>query len=195
MLKYLILAVSCLFVFLLALLLSACEPTTYEPIDDADIDTPDTSTKPSDKDDNQREETDSTIILTLSEVNRWRESGCKCGDQFMPATEKLAWNTKLYDAALAHAKDMHTNNYFSHTSKNGDNIYHRLTHAGYITKDTDVITYGENIAFGNFDLETVVQKWLESPSHCTNMMRDSYREMAIARSGNYWVQVFGAKRD
>jgi len=26
-------------------------------------------------------------------------------------------------------------------------------------------------------------------------MRDSYREMAIAHDGNYWVQVFGATRD
>ena len=192
MFKYLVPAVFCLFV-----LLSACEPMAHEsvePLDEQNLDT----TKPQasgNKDDDQPVETDSTIILALATVNKLRESGCDCGDESMPSTSKLGWDAKLYDAALAHAKDMHAHNYFSHTGKNGDNIYQRLTQSGYITNTTNILAYGENIAFGNFDLEIVVQKWLESPSHCVNMMRESYQEMAIAHSGNYWVQVFGARRN
>ncbi|WP_257670418.1 CAP domain-containing protein [Parapedobacter tibetensis] len=190
MLNYLVPAVFCSLA-----LLSACEPKAHESLD-PDEDKPITSTNPgTEKDDDPQLETDSIIILALAEVNAVRENGCNCGDQSMPSTSKLSWNTKLYEAASAHAKDMHANNYFSHTSKNGDNLYQRLAAADYITTHTDVITYGENIAFGNFDLKAAIQKWLASQSHCANLMRETYREMAIAQSGNYWVQVFGAKRE
>src|SRR5690606_18279367 len=116
----------------------------------------------------------------LAVVNEWRQKGCKCGDVSLPPTSKVTWNTKLYLAALAHAKDMHQNNYFSHTSPSGANVYNRLVESGYIDDSRTILTYGENIAFGDFDLQAAVQKWLGSPSHCANLMRDSYKEMAIA---------------
>ncbi len=192
MYKYVALAVFCLVVSL-----SACEPSAHEsvePIDERTASIPEHQGKGDDEDD-QQVETDSTIILALATVNKWRESGCDCGAETMLPVSKVQWSAKLYDAALAHAKDMHANNYFSHTSKNGDNIYQRLVQSGYISDDGSILAYGENIAFGYQDLETVVEKWLESPSHCVNLMREPYQEMAIAQSGNYWVQVFGAHRD
>lgn len=193
MFKYLVHAVFCLVV-----LLSACKPAAHESIEPLNEQTPrpvEPQHSGNKKNNEQVAEADSSIILALATVNKWRKSGCSCGDETMPPASELNWDAKLYDAALAHASDMHTNNYFSHTSKNGNNVYQRLTQAGYITNTTNILAYGENIAFGNLDLETAVQKWLESPSHCVNLMRASYQEMAIARSGNYWVQVFGAMRD
>ncbi|WP_449049905.1 CAP domain-containing protein [Parapedobacter sp.] len=138
---------------------------------------------------------DSNAVNALAEVNRWRQEGCTCGDVPLPATTKVTWNNELYQAALAHAQDMHKNNYFSHTSPSGENLYNRLVQSGYIDDSRSILTYGENIAFGSFDIQTAVQKWLDSPSHCANLMREAYREMAIAHDGGYWVQVFGTPRE
>lgn len=192
MLKQLVPAVFCLLA-----LLSACEPNVSESLEPV-IPRESSEDSPESKKDDPTDlptETDTTINLALNAVNILRQKGCNCGAQPMPATGKLVWNVQLYEAALRHAKDMHSHNYFSHTSPSGENVYHRLIASGYISDAGDILTYGENIAFGDFDLNTAVQKWLTSPSHCANMMRDAYREMAIAHDGNYWVQVFGAKRN
>jgi len=181
--------VSCVFA-----LLSACEPNGSESIEPVI----EQEQVPSDKESSQQDDMvvlDSSAVRALAEVNAWRQKGCQCGDVSVPATAKVTWNNKLYEAALAHAKDMYQNNYFSHTSLSGENVYNRLVRSGYIEDSRSILTYGENIAFGNFDLKAAIQKWLDSPSHCANLMRDSYREMAIAHDGNYWVQVFGATRD
>lgn len=188
MLKYLVSTALCAFAFL-----SACEPNSNELLDPASSEPPKTTIDPIEQP--TPIETDSSIILALAEVNAWREKGCECGAQTMPVVSKVTWNTKLYNAALAHAKDMQAKSYFSHTSQTGENVYHRLTSSGYASTATDMLAYGENIAFGNFDIAAVVRKWLASPSHCANIMRESYKEMAIAYDGKYWVQVFGAKRN
>ena len=191
MLKYVASTAFCVFA-----LLSACEPNGSELLEPV---TEQGSTVSSGKDQTPRKDDitglDSSAIQALAEVNNWRQKGCTCGDVSMPATTKVTWNNELYQAALAHAKDMHANDYFSHTSPAGENVYNRLLQSGYIDDSRSILTYGENIAFGDFDLLSAVRKWLDSPSHCANLMRDSYREMAIAHDGNYWVQVFGATRD
>jgi len=191
MLKYVAFIAFCVFA-----LLSACEPNgseSMEPVTKSTPNIPSSGGQSTVSDDVT--DLDSNAILALAEVNNWRQNGCTCGDVSVPATTKVSWNSKLYQAALAHAKDMRVNNYFSHTSPTGENVYNRLVQSGYIGDSRSVLTYGENIAFGDFDLEAAVRKWLDSPSHCTNLMRESYREMAIAHDGNYWVQVFGAVRD
>ena len=190
MLKYLVSITLCVFA-----LLSSCEPNdneTMEPVTENP-----SSTLPPAKNTSKNDfsNLDSNAILALAEVNAWRQKGCNCGDVNMPATTKVTWNSQLYEAALAHAKDMKANNYFSHTSPSGENVYNRLIQSGYVEDGRSLLTYGENIAFGDFDLKMAVKKWLDSPSHCANLMRDSYQEMAIAHEGGYWVQVFGATRD
>src|SRR5690554_2857429 len=191
MLKCVVFITFCVFV-----LLSACEPTgseSMEPVTKPAPDIPSGSSETAEQDDITN--LDSNAVRALSEVNNLRESGCSCGDMLLPATTKVTWSSKLYEAALAHAKDMHANNYFSHTSPTGENVYNRLVQSGYSGDSRSVLAYGENIAFGDFDLAAAVGKWLDSPSHCANLMRDTYREMAIAHDGNYWVQVFGAARN
>ena len=182
-------------VFCLLALLSACEPNGTESMEPVLTEGTDISLGNGQTNPGNPAVMDASAVAALAEVNALRQKGCKCGDEPMPPTSRVAWNAKLYDAALAHAKDMHIHNYFSHTSPSGENVYHRLVASGYISDAIGVLTYGENIAFGNFDLAAAVQKWLASPSHCANMMRGSYREMAIAHDGNYWVQVFGATRE
>ncbi len=190
MLKQLVPAVLCLLA-----LLSACEPNSSESLEPVPKDTSDRPAEKKEDSGDSSMEIDSSATAALAAVNAWRQKGCECGSESMPPTSKVTWNSELYDAALAHAKDMHVNSYFSHTSPSGENVYHRLVKAGYVNNSVEIRTYGENIAFGNFDLKAAVQKWLGSPSHCANVMREAYREMAIAHHGNYWVQVFGTKRE
>jgi len=177
-------------------LLSSCEPNTATPEPEFPL-----VQQPSDGQDGDPVPSpgdavpDSVLESLLSEINTLRTTGCSCGENLMKAAVALRWNSQLYAAALAHAADMQARSYFSHTSPDGENVYHRLTRAGYISDAWRVISYGENIAYGDFDVPTLVEKWIESPSHCVNLMRETYRETAIAHAGRYWVQVFGARRE
>lgn len=126
--------------------------------------------------------------LLLQLVNKVRQQGCKCGDTFYPAATPLSWNTQLEQAARVHSNDMYVNNYFSHASKDGAKAGNRIDRAGYKWK-----TYGENIAFGYNKESEVVKGWLRSPGHCKNIMSKSFKEMGVARVGDYWTQVFATK--
>ncbi len=126
--------------------------------------------------------------LALQLVNNIRGQGCNCGSTYMPLVPPVSWNNLLEAAALAHAQDMYTNNYFSHTGKDGSTPGQRITRAGYAWR-----AYGENIAKGYQSEQAVVDGWLQSEGHCLNIMSSSFKEMGLARVGNYWVQEFGAR--
>lgn len=49
---------------------------------------------------------------------------------------------------------------------------------------------GENIALGYRDARTVVNGWLNSPSHRANIMSPNYTRMGVGRVGNGWAQLF-----
>jgi uncharacterized protein YkwD len=157
------------FSFLLAMVV-ACTKTTesVEPITDA------AST------------VNKAVMLQL--VNDARKKGCQCGDTYYPSAPAVTWNTLLEKAALNHSLDMNTNRYFSHTSPDGTGAGVRIEVAGYKWK-----TYGENIAMGYASEKEVVEGWLKSPGHCQNIMKPSFKEMGVAKAGNYWTQNFGAK--
>jgi uncharacterized protein YkwD len=121
-------------------------------------------------------------------VNEARAKGCQCGDTWYPAAKPLSWNDLLEAAALRHARDMNQNKFFSHTGKDGSDAGGRITETGYRWT-----FYGENIAFGHRTEEEVVRGWISSPGHCKNLMNPNYKEMGIARSGNYWTQDFGTR--
>ena len=72
---------------------------------------------------------------------------------------------------------------FNHTSNDGRKPGTRITDAGYAWK-----TYGENIAFGYSSEKSVVDGWLSSTGHCSNIMNESFREMGVGKSGMYWTQ-------
>ena len=125
-------------------------------------------------------------LLTL--VNNVRKSGCMCGTTNMPAVDVVTWNDQLAQAAYAHSNDMQTQNYFSHTAKNGSDPGTRIRNAGYQWR-----TYGENIALGYRNEQEVMNGWLESEGHCRNIMNPNFREMGVGREGDYWTQEFGTR--
>ncbi|MBL4561309.1 MAG: CAP domain-containing protein [Labilibaculum sp.] len=126
----------------------------------------------------------------LELVNNVRSEGTTCGSTYYPPVGSIVWNGKLEIAALKHSKDMMDNNFFSHTSSNGDTFLTRIGDAGYIYSSA-----GENIAMGYPSEESVMNGWLTSQGHCANIMNSSFTEMGVGRVENYWTQNFGKPKE
>ena len=126
------------------------------------------------------------IILQL--VNDARKRGCQCGDAYYPPAASVTWNDQLEKAALDHSNDMLENSYFSHTNKKGNSAGIRIKEAGYRWS-----IYGENIAHGYSTEKAVVEGWLSSSGHCSNIMSRLFTEMGVAKAGSYWTQDFATK--
>ena len=125
----------------------------------------------------------------LNLINSYRSTGCTCGTDKMPAVAKLIWNDKLGVSANKHTTDMASNNYFSHTSKDGRTMSDRINAVGYLWS-----ALGENIANGQTTEKQVMESWINSPGHCANIMNGSYTDVGFARVQNYWTQNFGRSK-
>lgn len=129
----------------------------------------------------------------LERVNEARQKGCNCGKTYFPPAPPLTWNDQLEDAAMGHAEDMFSQNYFSHTSKDGRTMAQRIGNAGYGYKGYKSYTVGENIASGQMSIDEVMNGWLHSEGHCRNLMNPAFKEIGIAEFNHYWVQDFGGR--
>ena len=130
----------------------------------------------------------------LVEVNARRQRGATCGGKAFGAAPALQAHAALAQAARGHSADMAARNYFDHTSPDGRKVVDRLRAAGYRGA-----TYGENIAAGRPTAASVVDQWMNSPPHSTNIMDRDFRFMGVGhaeRAGttytHYWTQDFGA---
>ena len=126
----------------------------------------------------------------LELVNEARSDGCNCGEDYYEPVDSVKWNNKLEEAAQKHSKDMKKRGKLAHTGSNGSSAGERIDETGYNWN-----TYGENIANGYSTEEAVIQGWLDSPGHCSNIMKAGVTEMGTARSGEYWTQVLAAPQD
>ncbi len=100
----------------------------------------------------------------------------------------LTANSLLTAAAAAHAADMASNGFFSHTGSDGSSSAERATRAGY-----NWSTIGENIAMGATSAEQVMEMWMNSSGHRANILNASFTEIGVgldSRGGSQWVQVF-----
>ena len=125
----------------------------------------------------------------LTAVNALRQTGCTCGDTYMPPVKPLQWNDTLAMAALAHARDMDANNYFSHISPGGTSPIQRTMALGYTG---NYVT--ENIARSFSLLQPVMEAWETSEDHCKAMMDSLQTHIGAANVNTYWVQEFGSRR-
>jgi uncharacterized protein YkwD len=125
----------------------------------------------------------------LAAVNKLRANGCRCGGKQMPAVAPLRWNTQLEAAAIRHATDMSRHGHFDHIGTDNSEFDDRITSSGYKWMEI-----GENIAYGYDLIPATIQGWINSASHCQQMMSPKVDEMGAAKSGKYWVQEFGKKR-
>lgn len=86
----------------------------------------------------------------------------------------LQWNDKLEGLALYHSNDMVINNFFSHVSKNGDNLAERA-------EKVIGIKYGigENIFKGNTSLLEAMNGFYNSEGHRKNILHPNYEYIGI----------------
>jgi len=102
----------------------------------------------------------------------------------------LAVNPRLQKAATRHARDMADRKKMAHKGSDGSSPMDRIKQAGYSYQRA-----GENIAYGRFRPERLMQGWMDSPPHKKNIL-GSYSQIgvacAIAEDGtSYWCVTFG----
>lgn len=102
----------------------------------------------------------------------------------------LCINAKLNQAAEAHSADQAARRMMTHTGSDGSNPCQRIQRTGYRFR-----ACGENVAQGVATVYDIMNGWMRSAPHLANMVDRKYRQVGLARVGQYWTQVFadGAK--
>jgi uncharacterized protein YkwD len=119
---------------------------------------------------------DPDLQVFVGLMNDHRESvGC----------ERLMWNDAVATVAQAHSMDMVERQYFDHTNPDGDSPFDRLQDA-----DLNYSNAGENIAAGQQSPEAVLDAWLNSPGHRSNIENCSFTEHGMGLSQWYWTHLF-----
>ena len=108
------------------------------------------------------------------------------------ARTPLRANSRLMRAAQMHAEQMARAGQLAHVLPNAayPRAEDRLAAANYRWQ-----TYGENVALGQSSAAAVLESWMHSRGHRTNILNPDFTEMgagyAIDRAGRpYYVQVF-----
>ena len=122
-------------------------------------------------------------IIALTNAKRMENS--------LPA---LSHNTKLASAASTKSGDMFTSDYWSHNSPSGRSPWSFISASGY-----KYIYAGENLARDFNDAQSVVNAWMNSPSHRSNILDKNFKEIGVSvsegkldgREGVLVVQMFG----
>lgn len=147
----------------------------------------------------------------LDAINKARSVArdCNDGNGLVAAAPALTWNSELYASAYEHSYDLAQSDTFSHYgsgtasditgSNNNTTSYfnERIKANGYVNYKT----IGENIAGGQPSIQEAVEAWIASPTHCTNLMNPTFKEIGVAVVTNlnseykiYWTQNFGSKK-
>ena len=117
-------------------------------------------------------------------INDIRNKGCKCGNTYYPPVPPVKWNEKLEQAAQNHSNNMYSKSFFNHIGKDGSTVGTRITAVKY-----DWVVCAENIGMKYKTERAVVQGWINSPTHCKNIMNELYKEIGIAIKGSYWTMT------
>jgi uncharacterized protein YkwD len=101
----------------------------------------------------------------------------------------LRVDQRLVLSARRHSADMAANDYFSHTSQNGDSPWIRMERAGYPRPGA------ENIAKGHASPAAVMEGWMNSSGHRANILNCGLRAIGVGvqtgSGGPWWTQNFG----
>ena len=95
---------------------------------------------------------------------------------------ELTMDKDLLEAAMLRAAEITVS--FSHTRPNGEKCF-----------SASEKMYGENIAYGYGTSDYVMEAWMNSPGHKSNILSNDYRSIGIGvfykGEVRYWVQCFG----
>lgn len=121
---------------------------------------------------------DEAEVLDLVNAER-EDAGCKP----VKASKQLA------ELAGDFSRSMAIEGFFSHLGPDGSSPWDRAEELGILDLG------GENIARGQESPETVVEDWMQSPSHRANILNCEYRTMGVGEyiedDGPWWTQDFG----
>ena len=87
----------------------------------------------------------------------------------------LTQNSKLSLAAQFKADDMQSRHYFSHTDPEGHYIWDKIAAYGY----TPYSQLGENLAIEFYDTSSLMQAWMQSPTHRANILNEGFRDQGM----------------
>ena len=87
----------------------------------------------------------------------------------------LTLNSSLNEAAQRKAGDMFAFNYWAHASPSGRTPWSFFREAGY-----HYVYAGENLAKDFMNSESVVEAWMNSPSHRDNILNGNYKEIGLS---------------
>jgi len=141
-------------------------------------------------------------------VNDARAVGRSCGHYgyFKPAPP-LKWDDRLYRSAYEHSEDMATTSHYAHSGSGKESDWtaqvlnlargskppERVSNNGFASRFG-----GENIAAWYSNTKDVMNAWLSSDGHCSNIMDDEITNLGMAYVENndsqwgwYWTQDFG----
>jgi len=126
----------------------------------------------------------------LKQINAARSQARNCGGSRFRAVAPVSFNCQLKEAATRHSLDMARTGNFSHTGTDGSNFSRRIEETGY-----DRGAGGENIAWGQRSVTEVMNGWIDSPGHCSNIMSELFTEVGTSMEPNqsgrlYWTQNF-----
>jgi uncharacterized protein YkwD len=132
-------------------------------------------------------------------VNEFRSAPADCGaeGQFA-AAGPLSVDPLLRCSSRLHSLDMFERGYFDHDNPDGVSPQARMAAAGFTGN-----RYGENIAQGQQTPEDVMEAWMDSDGHCSNIMLAGYTVIGIGyhpgaqtrgQPSNFWTQNFGTPR-
>ena len=130
----------------------------------------------------------------LARVNAARAAGHRCGGHPFPPVGKLSLVEGLSRTAREHSLDMTHTAGIDHRGRDGSSPADRVRRSGYAAQ-----LVGENVAGGVPNAAAVVDGWLDSPGHCTNIMDGRFTEMGLGYAVDvasplqiYWTQLFAA---
>ncbi|WP_425355456.1 CAP domain-containing protein [Saccharibacillus sacchari] len=88
-------------------------------------------------------------------------------------------------ASRLKAMDMSKKGYFDHTSPTYGSPFNLLK-----LQKVAFRTAGENIAMGQRSPESVMQGWMNSEGHRSNILNPSFTSIGVGYYNGYWVQLF-----
>lgn len=86
----------------------------------------------------------------------------------------LHFNAVLSQSAAAKAQDMFANNYWAHNSPQGKSPWDFFKSAGY-----KYSIAGENLAKDFYDTDSMMNAWMNSPTHKANIINNQYQEIGV----------------
>ena len=152
--------------------------------------------------------TDDDKEAYLNAINDFRAAGQDCGSEgYFSATTALTWNDALYKASYEHSNDMAEHQNMTHSGSGLESDWTGIEYAKESTsqeriENNDYMNWkaiGENVAYGQDDLNAVMDAWIKSSGHCKSIMNPDFAEVGMSfvedagsTPQKYWTQNFGS---